>query len=88
MGGKPDNIYQSDHQAIRGPSRLYVFSDGVYDITKADGSIWGFNDFLEFKARAFKADETNLDRLITHAQELASVDEFDDDFTILEITFQ
>jgi PAS domain S-box-containing protein len=88
MGGKPDNIYQSEIKAISRPSRLYVFSDGVYEITKTDGSIWGFNDFLEFNARSFKVDETNLDRLLTHAQELAQEEEFDDDFTIMEITFE
>jgi len=88
MGGKLDNIYQSEIKAISRPSRLYVFSDGVYEITKTDGSIWGFNDFLEFNARSFKVDEANLDRLLTHAQELAQEEEFDDDFTIMEITFE
>jgi hypothetical protein len=43
---------------------------------------------LEFNARSFKVDETNLDRLLTHAQELAQEEEFDDDFTIMEITFE
>jgi sigma-B regulation protein RsbU (phosphoserine phosphatase) len=88
MGGKLDNIYESEIKAIRRPSRLYVFSDGVYDITKTDGSIWGFKDFLEFNARSFKLHEANLDCLLAHAQELAQAEVFDDDFTIMEITFE
>jgi PAS domain S-box-containing protein len=88
MGGKQDITYQRKIQEIHRPSRLYVFSDGVYDITKVDGSIWGFNEFLEFSVQSFNVDHSNLDRLLSYAQELAQEEEFDDDFTILEIVFE
>ena len=45
MGVEPDTTYQSAIRKIDSPSRLYVFSDGVYDIKKVDGSIWGFKNF-------------------------------------------
>jgi PAS domain S-box-containing protein len=87
MGGKQDVDYQRKIQEIHRPSRLYVFSDGVYDITKVDGSIWGLNEFLEFSVQSFNVDQSNLDCLLSYAQELAQKEEFDDDFTILEIAF-
>jgi serine phosphatase RsbU (regulator of sigma subunit) len=80
--------YQSKIQEISRPSRLYVFSDGVYDITKKDGSIWGLNDFMEFSAQSFSIKQSNLDFLLSYAQELAQEKEFEDDFTILEIAFE
>jgi PAS domain S-box-containing protein len=88
IGGEPDRIYKSETRMIHRPSRLFIFSDGVYDITKADGAIWGFSDFLEFNSQSFKADGANLDRLLKHVRELAQAEAFDDDFTIMEITFK
>jgi len=87
IGGDPNTIYQSRIQEIRVPARLFVFSDGVFDITKADGSIWRFNEFLEFMAQPSNADQSILDRLLNYAQELSQRETFDDDFTILEIVF-
>jgi sigma-B regulation protein RsbU (phosphoserine phosphatase) len=87
MGGKQDVDYQRKIQEIHRPSRLYVFSEGVYDITKVDGSIWGLNEFLEFSVQSFNVDQSNLDCLLSYAQGLAQKEEFDDDFTILEIAF-
>ena len=88
MGGKQDVDYQSKIQEINRPSRLYVFSDGVYDITKKDGSIWGLNDFMEFSAQSFNIEQSNLDFLLSYALELAQDKEFEDDFTIVEIAFE
>jgi sigma-B regulation protein RsbU (phosphoserine phosphatase) len=87
IGGAPDTIYQSRVQKIRIPARLFIFSDGVFDITKGDGSIWGFNEFLEFMTQPSNADQSSLDNLLNHAQELSQKATFDDDFSILEIFF-
>jgi sigma-B regulation protein RsbU (phosphoserine phosphatase) len=88
IGGKQDINYQSKIHKIHRPSRLYVFSDGVYDITKKDGSIWGLNEFLKFSAQSFNVDQSNLDCLLSFAKKLPQKEEFDDDFTILEIAFE
>lgn len=87
IGGYPDTIYQSRIQEIRIPARLFVFSDGVFDITKNDGSIWGFNEFLEFMAQPSNADQSTLDSLLNYTQELSQKGTFEDDFSILEIFF-
>ena len=88
MGGQRDVDYQWKIQTISRPARLYVFSDGVYDITRADGSIWGLNAFMDFGAQAFDPDRSNLDLLQRYTQEMAPTDAFADDFTILEIVFK
>jgi PAS domain S-box-containing protein len=88
VGGQQDVAYQGKVQKIHRPSRLYVFSDGVYDITKVDGSIWGLNEFMAFSAQSFSIDRSNLDSLLSYTQELSHKQAFDDDFTILEIAFE
>jgi len=88
MGGKQDVDYQSKIQEIQRPSRLYIFSDGVYEITKKDGSIWGLSEFMEFSVQSFNVDQPNLDCLLRYTQEIAQQKEFEDVFTILEIALE
>ena len=88
MGGKQDVDYQSKIQEIQRPSRLYIFSDGVYEITKKDGSIWGLSEFMEFSVQSFNVDQPNLNCLLRYTQEIAQQKEFEDDFTILEVAFE
>jgi serine phosphatase RsbU (regulator of sigma subunit) len=88
IGGRRDAVYQGKTQLINRPSRLYVFSDGVFDITKIDGSIWGFNKFLEFMTKTFNAEHSVLEGILDYARGISQTEEFDDDFTILEIFFE
>ena len=88
IGGQPDITYQSIVREIQPPSRLYLFSDGVYEITKADGKIWSLNEFIAFMTQPQIAGRSNLDRLVNHAQVLTQNEAFDDDFAILEIVIE
>jgi len=85
IGGKPDTLYQSKVQEVSIAAHLFVFSDGVFDITKSDGSIWGFNGFLEFMVESSKEDQSILCSLLSYAQQLSQKVTFDDDFSVLEI---
>jgi len=88
IGGRRDAVYQGKTQLINRPSRLYVFSDGVFDITKIDGSIWGLNKFLEFMTKTFNTEHSALEGILDYARGISQKEEFDDDFTILEIFFE
>ena len=85
IGGSPDGNYEKEMLQLDGHARLYVFSDGVYDITKEDGSIWGFEGFLEFMQQQSDKTKLNLDRLFSYVQQVNQTDSFEDDFTILEV---
>jgi serine phosphatase RsbU (regulator of sigma subunit) len=67
--------------------RLYVFSDGVFEIVDAGGRAWGFDDFerLVLTPAAPARDESaRLRRAVVDA---AGRDSFDDDFSLLVATF-
>ncbi len=87
MGGQADVEFQWKIQDLSRPARLYVFSDGVYDITQRDGSIWGLSAFLAYSAQSFHMDRPNLDSLLKHTRTIAQKEAFEDDLTILEIVF-
>jgi phosphoserine phosphatase RsbU/P len=85
IGGEPDKIYQSRILKIQTPARLLIFSDGVFDITKSDGSIWGFKEFLKFLSQPSNVGQSTIDGLLNYALELSQKKAFDDDFTLLEV---
>jgi len=88
IGGSPDATYEKKLHKLDGPARLYVFSDGVYDITKEDGSIWGLEGFLKFMQQQADKTQLNLDRLFSYVQQVNQMDSFEDDFTILEVVLE
>jgi PAS domain S-box-containing protein len=88
VGGSPGVRYQRKWQKIRCPASLFIFSDGVYDVIKFDGSIWGFNEFLEFMEQAASDNQLSLDRVVDYSKELRQKQTFDDDFTIIRVDFK
>jgi serine phosphatase RsbU (regulator of sigma subunit) len=76
-----------DKKEIKNSNSLYVFSDGVYEIPKNDGSMWKFDEFLNFvKLSEFRI-ETNLDIIYEHTKKIKGNEKLHDDFTILRVDF-
>ena len=88
IGGVPDTHYQSESQKMRIPGRLLIFSDGVFDIMKSDGSLWGFSAFEAFLKQDDPSDQSTFDRLLNKVRALSHSDTFEDDFSIMEIEFR
>lgn len=69
-----------------GPSsRLYIFSDGVFEISQKDGTFWGFKKFMDFVTHSMNFKSSILKQLTDHAFRLTPEGNFNDDFTILEL---
>ncbi|MGV7223297.1 MAG: PP2C family protein-serine/threonine phosphatase [Nitrospinales bacterium] len=85
IGGMPDTTYQKAKYPIGKECILYVFSDGVYEIQQSDGSMWRFQEFVEYLKLPDNTNVSKLDMLINYAIEQNQGKEFEDDFTILEI---
>lgn len=84
IGGMPSIDYKSNVQRVERPSRLYIYSDGVYEVCKPDGEMWSFE---EFKTYLFdlKGDETEMDQLYDHAKAMNEGDTLEDDFSMLRV---
>ncbi|MDR3636889.1 MAG: SpoIIE family protein phosphatase [Isosphaeraceae bacterium] len=67
--------------------RLFLFSDGVYEIERVDKSMWPFSEFLTYMAQPTPPGASRMDLLTTYARELRGTDEFKDDFSIVEFQF-
>jgi sigma-B regulation protein RsbU (phosphoserine phosphatase) len=87
IGGIPNVDYPKSKHTIGRATTIYLFSDGVYEVEKPDGSMWRFNEFSEFMSRNEADRRSSMDHLYNNGLILSQKDQFEDDFTILEIAF-
>jgi serine phosphatase RsbU (regulator of sigma subunit) len=85
IGISPAARYADEHCSLQSPARLFVFSDGTYEITRPDGSMLAFSDLAEALARPVRDGESELDRLLDFAREVHGPGALEDDFTIIEM---
>jgi sigma-B regulation protein RsbU (phosphoserine phosphatase) len=85
--GKDEELNVAMETVGIGPhAKLYVFSDGVFEIDKPNGEMWSIEEFSQFLA-TLPRDVSPLDRLLDRARELHGSEALPDDFSIVEVAF-
>ena len=87
VGGMSESTYITERCSVGDGSTLYVFSDGVYEVEKQDGSMWRFQEFTDYLQKIKTDGHHVLDRLYGYVKELGNSETLEDDFTILEVVF-
>jgi serine phosphatase RsbU (regulator of sigma subunit)/CHASE3 domain sensor protein len=87
IGAMPNATYHSKKRFIHANSNLFIFSDGVYEHRKTDGSMWRLDEFSDFMFNLSTKSRSRLQRLHSYAKDLCVEKNFQDDFTILEVAF-
>jgi phosphoserine phosphatase RsbU/P len=77
--------FEQEEMIVPPDSRLYVFSDGAFEIQKQDESTWTWREFVQFMSQPEDPDQTMNDRLISHVRMLNGGGVLDDDFSIMEM---
>jgi sigma-B regulation protein RsbU (phosphoserine phosphatase) len=67
-------------------SRLYVFSDGVYEVQLPEGREMSLEDFIPLVA-APPSREAGLEAIRTTVGDMQGRMRFDDDFSLVEVLF-
>ena len=88
IGAMPDVTYKKSKHLVGEQTTLYIFSDGVYEVEKPDGSMWQFEEFADFMKKIKTDSPSKLDHLYRHAKMIGKLDNFEDDFTIVEVAFE
>jgi sigma-B regulation protein RsbU (phosphoserine phosphatase) len=86
VGMFPEAIYLDESCPIQDFSSLYIFSDGVYEILQPDGTVWGLEPFIDLLSDN-KAATDSLDEILNFVKHLNSGEVFDDDFSLLKVSF-
>ncbi len=87
IGSMPGLKYRTATADLGAFSQLFLFSDGVYEVALADGTMWEFNDFVTSLIRTPPPGESELDRVMAVARGIQGRDTFDDDFSMVKFVF-
>ena len=92
IGMMPDSQYQWERCTVADSSRLYIFSDGVYEVQPAGDRYGakaqlGLNGFVSLISTLGTQQQLNLDSLVNHVSQFSG-NRFADDISILEIGFR
>jgi sigma-B regulation protein RsbU (phosphoserine phosphatase) len=68
-------------------ARLMLYSDGVFEIERPDGTMWKFTEFVDFVAAMSPDPEPAMDRLLSHVRQMRGVPTMADDFSLVEVNF-
>ena len=88
IGFMPDITYMKNVHLLKKIGTLYIFSDGVYEVEKEDGSMWQLAEFISFMENKNQTGRGKLDDLYHYVKSINIKDSFEDDFTILAVTFR
>jgi sigma-B regulation protein RsbU (phosphoserine phosphatase) len=87
IGTMPIANFKAAEVVIRSGSRLYVYSDGVYEIQLDDGREMQLEEFIPLLQLPLPSDEDGLKTIRHQVGEMQNRHNFDDDFTLVEICF-
>ncbi|MEC7840408.1 MAG: SpoIIE family protein phosphatase [Chlamydiota bacterium] len=91
IGGMPDSKFQSATCKVETFNKLFIFSDGVYELFKEDGTLFTIDEFIDYLnifINKNKTPDDDLDHIIQFSRSLQGKEAFEDDFSLLKITFQ
>ena len=87
VGMFPEAKYVDRACRIDNFSSLYIFSDGAYEITKSDGTLWNLDGFIQLLVSLQHSVDYQLEHILNYLINLNSKEAFDDDLSILQIKF-
>ncbi len=88
IGGIGDARFKKETRRLHDNACLYVFSDGLYEFPRKNGDMWRLHHFANFLQNHHTRREHDIDRLIAAVEDQRRGDAFDDDVTIMRISFQ
>jgi sigma-B regulation protein RsbU (phosphoserine phosphatase) len=86
IGMMEDMPYDAETVELGAFAQLYLFSDGVFEIAKPGGTMWKYDEFVQFMA-TLPDDESALDLVLRQARSLHGQETLADDFSLVQVTF-
>ena len=81
IGVVPDLKYPSAQVQIPASAELYLFSDGVYEIARPDGSWQSWDEFSDF----LQQERPAIDAIVQRMRGMHGTGDFEDDFSLVKM---
>ena len=85
LGGMPGTVYREDACTIEPGDRVFLLSDGTYEVEKSPGERLDFSEFVKFTSGT--AEGTELQQVLDWVRSMKGPGPLDDDFTLLKVLF-
>ena len=95
IGMMPHTLYQKQRCSVPAHSRLYIFSDGIYEIqpktqpverSRSTPHLLGLDNFVSLLTQLAAQEQLSLDTILHQVADFSG-NRFDDDLSLLEIDF-
>lgn len=86
IGGLPDSTYEGASVDIPDKVQLYIFSDGVFEVDRPDGTMWTLEELGQYLVQSRMDTEADIDSLYRLMQEYHTNEILEDDFSMLRVT--
>ncbi len=87
IGGMPGQEYKSEEIELMPFTRIFIYSDGAYEIRKSDGTMWALDAFVETVAETALKKNAGVEDIMKRIVTIQEKDTFEDDVSLLEVTF-
>ena len=81
----PGMPFTSRSHVLGAHAKLLIYSDGVFEIERPDGTMWQFPEFVEYVSGLLPKDESVIEPLLARVREIRGGDLLADDFSLLEV---
>ncbi|MCX6901314.1 MAG: SpoIIE family protein phosphatase [Verrucomicrobia bacterium] len=66
-------------------AKMYLFSDGAYEIFRPDGSMWEYEEFVQLLQSPVPSGVSDLDHILSSIGTIRGTNTFDDDFSLVQV---
>ena len=87
IGALPEYDFTEATITVSKPTRLCIYSDGVYEITTKENKDWKFDEFKNYLTKIRTKEKPFLDQLMDYTRSISLNTEYEDDYTILDVEF-
>jgi len=87
IGALPEANFENATCNVKEFNSLYVFSDGVYEVSTRNGSIMNIHEFIQLLMRIPWNRGDALDSIVQRIQHIQGKTFFADDFSLLQVIF-
>lgn len=89
VGGMPDMTFTSDKVTVKPGDKLYIFSDGVYELEYKDrNDMMSVEEFADGLTLPPKPNMSKVDSMVQFCIDEQGSDDFEDDYSLVEIIFK
>jgi phosphoserine phosphatase RsbU/P len=87
LGCFPGTEYPAEGITLPPACTLFVMSDGVYEITKPDGTLWAYDEFVQLLTETSSMGRPVMDELLTTIRAMRHDGPLEDDFSMVQFEF-